>query len=124
MILFFGLFTWANWNRPNPGENLKPASFDLFNLENIKDQAIFDYLDANLKKTNGVLATCIKPSDKIASVVFYPDILSRNDLLRKLIEWSGSQVAFKKIEASGPTCPVAGVTGSILTIKRMLCVRN
>jgi hypothetical protein len=123
-VLFLAVFIWANWTGPTPGDRLKPKVFALYDLGNVQDKSVFGKLDAQLKNIHGVLATCVKPADKIISVVFYPDQVDRNDLMNKLSEWSNTQVTFKAIVAKGPTCPVAGVTGELSAIKRFLCVRS
>jgi len=124
VALFFGLFTWANWTGPTPAEKLKPKNFALFDLSNIKDNNTFATLNMQLQKTRGVLATCLKPADKIVSVVFYPDVITRADIQQKLSTWSNTDIIQKAIVATGPTCPVAGMMGGISTLKRFLCIRN
>jgi hypothetical protein len=124
VVLFFGLFTWANWNGPTPAEKLKPKNFALFDLSNIKDNSTFTVLNTQLQKTSGVLATCLKPADKIVSVVFYPDIISRDDIQQKLSTWTNVDIVTKAIVATGPTCPVAGMMGGLSAMKRFLCIRN
>jgi hypothetical protein len=124
IIIFFGLFTWANWNGPTPGDKLKPKIFALFDLSNVKDSSTYTQLNAKLEKTAGVLATCLKPADKIVSVVFYPDLVSQADIQNKLSAWSNVQIDLKPITAHGPTCPVAGIMGSFSALKRLLCIRS
>ncbi len=124
VVLFFVLFIWANWNAPTPADKLKPKIFALYNLENVKNPDAFSQLDTRLKQTSGILATCMKPADKIVSVVFYPDVINTTDIMNKLSQWSNAPVSIKTIVATGPTCPVAGIMGDISAIKRLLCVRN
>lgn len=124
VVLFFGLFTWANWNGPTPAEKLKPKNFALFDLSSVKDNNTFSVLNTQLQKTSGVLATCLKPADKIVSVVFYPDIITRTDIQQKLSTWTNADITLKAIVANGPTCPVAGMMGSLSALKRCLCIRN
>jgi len=124
IALFFGLFTWANWNGPTPADKLKPKNFALFDLSNVKDNNTFTVLNTQLQKTSGVLATCLKPADKIVSVVFYPDVITREDIQQKLSAWTNTDIMLKAIVAHGPTCPVAGMMGSVSALKRFLCIRN
>jgi hypothetical protein len=124
LAIFFALFTWANWNGPTPADKLKPKNFALFDLSKISDDGSFAMLDAQLRKTSGVLATCLKPADKIISVVFYPEVVSKDDIQSKLSVWSHVAITTKAIVATGPTCPVAGMMGSFSALKRFLCIRN
>lgn len=124
VVIFFALFTWANWNGPTPADRLKPKNFALFDLSKINDSSKLNTLNVNLEKTNGVLATCLKPGAKIVSVVFYPDVVSQNDIQNKLSAWSNVQITLKAIVAHGPTCPVAGMMGTFSALKRSLCIRN
>jgi len=124
IVLFFGLFTWANWNGPAPADKLKPKNFALFDLSRINDNSTYDMLNIQLQKTSGVLATCLKPADKIVSVVFYPDVVTKDDIQSKLSTWSHVEIIPKAIVATGPTCPVAGMMGTFSALKRSLCIRN
>jgi hypothetical protein len=124
LAILFALFTWANWNGPTPADKLKPKNFALFDLSKITDNSTFTMLNTQLQKTSGVLATCLKPADKIMSVVFYPDVVSKDDIQSKLSVWSHVEITTKAIVATGPTCPVAGMMGSFSAIKRFLCIRN
>lgn len=124
VALFFGLFTWANWNGPTPADKLKPKNFALFDLSKVKDNNTFTMLNSQLQKTSGVLATCLKPADKIVSVVFYPDVITRADIQQKLSSWTNADITLKAIVAKGPTCPVAGMMGTFSALKRFLCIRN
>jgi hypothetical protein len=124
VAVFFALFTWANWNAPTPGDKLKPKNYALYDLSNIKDNSIFTKLDDQLEKTTGVLATCLKPADKIISVVFYPDVLTQTDIQNKLSAWSNVKIMPKVLVPHGPTCPVAGMMGRVSALKRFLCIRS
>ena len=123
-VMLFSVFTWANWNAPTPADKLKPKNFALFDLSNVKDNNTYSMLNTQLQKTSGVLATCLKPADKIMSVVFYPDVVSKTDIQNKLSTWSNAQIPFKAIVATGPTCPVAGMMGTFSAIKRFFCIRS
>lgn len=124
LVILFSIFTWANWNGPTPADKLKPKNFALFDLSKINDNNMLTQLNMQLEKTSGVLATCLKPADKIVSVVFYPDVVSKTDIQNKLSAWSNAQIPFKSIVANGPTCPVAGMMGTFLAVKRVFCIRN
>jgi len=124
IVLFLAVFTWANWSPLTPAEKLKPKAFALFDLSNVKDANTLTTVNTDMQLTSGVVATSVRPMDKLLSVVYYTDMISQTDLLNKLTALTNATVSFKELKATGPTCPVAGMMGSIAMVKRALCVRS
>lgn len=122
-VTFSGLLVWANWNEPTITEKLARIEMSSFDLSNVADHESYDKIGIALKKEEGVTACAVNPDSKMASVTFYPDKISKDELLKNIMQTAGTSVSFKQFKMKAG-CPVRATSEFFGKLKQSLCFRN
>jgi hypothetical protein len=129
-ILFFGavitlaaIFAYANVRQLSPTQQLKEvhlASFQIAGDLNIEQRTA---LEKKLSEQKGVTACTINPTGTLASIIFYPDLISENSLITMLSDNNQLLITQRALAVSGG-CPVHVVSASVDQFVSLLDLRN
>lgn len=129
-ILFFGVvivlaafFTYANVRSVSPTQQLKQvhlASFEITGALDTKDRIA---LEKKLSESKGVTACTINATGTLASIIFYPDVISTGSVTSILSNNNELAITERKLAVSGG-CPVHAVSASFDQFVSVLDLRN
>jgi hypothetical protein len=129
-ILFFGvvivlaaIFTYANVRQLSPTQQLKEvhlASFQIAGDLNTEQRLA---LEKKLSVQPGVTACTINSTGTLASIIFYPDLISENSLVTMLSNNKQLSITQRELAVSGG-CPVHAVSASVDQFVSVLDLRN
>jgi hypothetical protein len=129
-ILFFGVvivlaafFTYANVRHLSPTQQLKQVHLASFRIAGELDANQRIALEKKMSKQKGITACTINSTGTLASVVFYPDVISASNLTTMLSNDNQLAVSKKELATSGG-CPVHAVSASFDQFVSVLDLRN
>lgn len=117
-----GLFAYANVRELSESEKLKRVAFASFLIKGkITETEKFD-LEKSISDLTGVTACSISNDGDVAAVIFYPDIVTPDDLASALRSDGMVNVTRKSLTTAGG-CPVHQL-GSFTQLIAALDLRN
>lgn len=121
--VFLVLVCWANWNEPTITEKLARIEMSSFDLSNVSDPETFAKIQHELKSNGGITACAVSTESKMASVTFYPEKVSKNQLLASINQVSGVSVNYKHFDMKAG-CPMRATSDFFGQLKQSLCFRD
>lgn len=123
VVVFAGLFAYANLRPLSIAERLKTVDLAAYRLKGMMTPAERSALEQKISALPGVTACSVNKEDRVASVLFHRKEIDEVQLARQLSNKGQWQVAQKTLQASGG-CPVHGMTTTLYTFISVLDLRN
>lgn len=122
-LLLTGMFAWANWNPPSPGERSAVVNFVPYDMTVVHDSLKAAEIASYAETLPGVKGATYNPKSKIMCVAYHIDA-TENQLIETMIDRKFHVRLYEKLfRQSGPRCPVGGFSTVLLRIKRFFCLR-
>ncbi len=123
-LLFLGLLIWANWSERSYTEKIVgDTRFISYDISGTSLDAIAS-LEKKISLIKGVSSCSINGSTRMAGIIFYPDLLSSDQLRDALTTLLQHPVAEKAVPIKTGGCPVGGIRYFMLGLKEALCFRS
>jgi hypothetical protein len=124
VILLAAIFTYANVRHLSPTQQLKQVHLASFQITGDLDPSQRIALEKKLSEQNGVTACTINSKGTLASIIFYPDVISASNLTTMLSNNNELAVAQRELAVTGGGCPVHAVSASVDQFISVLDIRN
>jgi hypothetical protein len=117
------IFLYANTRRVSPSRTLKPVALSTYQLVGTLNSESAKLLENQVEQLNGVTACSVRMEGMVASVVYYPDIISEASLKNSFTRHSLT-ASMKEFNTSGKTCPVHQIGSSFDSFLSALDLRT
>ena len=123
VVVFAGLFAYANLRQLSITEKLKTVDLASYRLEGVMTPAERSALEQKISSLPGVTACSVNKEGRLASVLFHRQEIDETQLASVLSNKGQRQVAQKTLQTSGG-CPVQGMNAALYTFISVLDLRN
>jgi hypothetical protein len=123
MIVLAAIFTYANVRQLSPTQQLKEVHLASFQITGDLNNEQRITLEKKLSRQQGVTACTINSTGTLASIIFYPDLISENSLVTMLSNNNQLEITQRELAVSGG-CPVHAVSASVDQFVSVLDLRN
>lgn len=124
ILVFVGIFTWANWTPLTAGEKAEPVRFVVLDAKGFKDSTECIALQNHIKTLNGVNICMYVP--KMQTVVTSFKVLETDltAITSSVKEKFNREIGLKKFKDNGRKCPVMGTLTTMSRIRKTLNIRG
>jgi hypothetical protein len=124
VIVLAAIFTYANVRHLSPTQQLKEVHLASFQIAGDLNPEQRIALEKKLSRQQGVTACTINSTGTLASIIFYPDRISSNNLITILSNNDQLSITQRELAVSGGGCPVHAVSASVDEFVSVLDLRN
>ena len=117
VIVFAGLFTWANWDAPQISTSLPSVNLVIFQLKES-----FPNISEKVKALEGVNALALNETEKTLTVVYEIEKYQINALTSRIENLINSDLKLMEFNDDSQSCPVKA-PGFIKKVHDFFCIR-
>jgi len=122
VVMFAGIFVYANLRPLSVAEKMKPVHLATFRLEGKMSDGEWSSLEQTVHDMHGVTACTINEKSHVASVLYYPD-KTNEAALAGVLAARNRKIEKRTLQTSGG-CPVHGITASVQAFMARLDLRH
>jgi hypothetical protein len=123
VIVLAAVFTYANTRHLSPTEKLKEVHLASFQINGDLTAHERTVLEKKLSQLRGVTACTINSTGRLASIIFYPDVISTGNIVTVLSNNNRLAISQRELAVSGG-CPVQAVSASFDRFISVIDLRN
>ncbi len=124
IVVFLGVFVWANWRPLSPGEKAKPIIFGQIDSAPIKDSLKAIQIKEALTKLKGVRTAGINFESQIISIGFNNYETDFAEIKSEIKKQFNYTLTPKKFKSSNRVCPMGATLSLSKRIRLTLSIRS